>query len=145
MTVVQRVCQCSAQGHRRGRCSRCRRPDRDTLAGVLMIRARTVAPSALVNFPPAVTPMARVRLNAIVAAASQAALAWNDFEVIWSHSHGVHDVRDEGVLLSGACRGWDYLPLSITETEGSQCEYSVCLCQVLGSSPGRCSAMIMSR
>ena len=45
-----------------------------------MIRARTVAPSALVNFPPAVTPMARVRLNAIVAATSQAALAWNDFE-----------------------------------------------------------------
>ena len=45
-----------------------------------MIRARTVAPSALVNFPPAATPIARVRLNAIVAEASQAALAWNDFE-----------------------------------------------------------------
>ena len=56
--------------------------------------------------------------------------------VVWSRAGVVHDVRDEGVLLSGVRRGCDYLPLSITEAEGSQCEYSVCSCQVLGSSPG---------
>lgn len=48
-------------------------------------------------------------------------------------------------MLSGLRRGCDYLPLSITETEGSQCECSVCSCQAPGSSPGRCSAMITSR
>lgn len=40
-------------------------------------RARTVAPSALVNFRAAATPIARVRLDAFMAEASQSALAWN--------------------------------------------------------------------
>jgi len=61
--------------------------------------------------------------------------------VIWSRSAGVLDVYNVGDLLSGVRHGCDYLPLSITETEGSQCEYNACSCRALGSSPGRCSAM----
>lgn len=51
-----------------------------------MIRARTVAPSARASFPPAVTPMARVRLNVIVAATSQAAFAVNRLEGRWARA-----------------------------------------------------------
>jgi len=65
--------------------------------------------------------------------------------VIWSPAMGVHHVHEEGCLLSGVPRGCDYLPLSMTATEGVRCEYNACSCQVLGSSPGRCWAMTRSR
>jgi hypothetical protein len=65
--------------------------------------------------------------------------------VISSPLEGVHDVRDEDCVLSGARRGCDYLSLSIRQSEGPLCEFNACSCQVLGSSPGRCSEMIMSR
>jgi hypothetical protein len=65
--------------------------------------------------------------------------------VIWSRLAGVRHVRDEGAVLSGVRRGCDYLPLSITAAKGFPCESSACSCQVLGSSPGRCSVMTTSR
>lgn len=80
MTAVHRFCQGVAHGRRVGRCSVCRRAEWETRAGVLMILARTVAVSALVNWPPAVMPMARVMLNAIAAATSHAALAGWDLQ-----------------------------------------------------------------
>jgi hypothetical protein len=61
--------------------------------------------------------------------------------VIWSPAMGVHDVHEEGRLLSGVPRGCDYLPLSMTATECVRCECNACSYQVLGSSPGRCWAM----
>jgi hypothetical protein len=45
--------------------------------------------------------------------------------VIWSRLEGVHDVHDEGCVLSGPRRGCGYLPLSIRQTEGPSCESSV--------------------
>ena len=45
-----------------------------------MSRDRMVEVSARVNRPSAITPRARVRLNATVAIASQAPLALNDFD-----------------------------------------------------------------
>jgi hypothetical protein len=64
---------------------------------------------------------------------------------IWSRSMGVVDVHDEGCLLCGVPGGCDYLPLSITETEGAPCEFNACLFQVVESSPGHCSATTRSR
>ena len=69
--------QLVAQSQFAGRCSRIRRADRETRAGMLMMRARMVAVVALVNRPAALTPSARVRLNAIAAATSHAAFAVN--------------------------------------------------------------------
>ena len=49
-----------------------------------MSRDRMVEVSARVNRPSAITPRARVRLNATVAIASQAPLALNDLDGIWA-------------------------------------------------------------
>ena len=84
MTVAHRVFHAAAQGHRVGRWRCCRRAEVAIRAGVLMSRARMVAVSARANRPPAATPRARVRLNAMVAVTSQAALALNDLEGRWA-------------------------------------------------------------
>ena len=73
-----------------------RRAEVDTLAATLMSLRRTVAVTALPRAPLARAPAARVRLNAMQASTSQAALAVNTPEVILSRRTGVHDVHDEG-------------------------------------------------
>lgn len=62
----------------------------------MMVR-RTVAVVAFARRGwPVRVAAARVRLNAMTARTSQAALAVNFPEVIWSGSAVVRDVRDEG-------------------------------------------------
>ena len=69
-------------------------PEVDTQAGVWMIRARVSVVSARANRPPAVTPRARVRLNAMVAIASQALLALNALDGL----RGDGEVRQERMV-----------------------------------------------
>ena len=66
------------------------------LAGTLTSFRRMVAVVALPSPVPAIVAAARVRLKAITASTSQAALAVNTPEVILSRRTGVHDVHDEG-------------------------------------------------
>jgi hypothetical protein len=66
------------------RCSVTRRANRAMRAGMLMILARIVAVSAFESAPPARTPSARVRVNAMAAQTSQAALAVNRPEGRWA-------------------------------------------------------------
>jgi hypothetical protein len=51
---------------------------------------------ARTNRPPVSRPAARVRLKAITASTSQALLAMNFPDVIWSRPAAVHDVHDGG-------------------------------------------------
>jgi hypothetical protein len=96
MAAVNSCCQAVAQGHSIGRCSVARRADRLIRAAMLINWARMVAVVALAWKVEASVPAARVRLNASAARTSQAEFAAKLPEVIWSHSVGVHDVREEG-------------------------------------------------
>ena len=69
-----------------GRCRLRRRAERAIRAGMRISRSRMVAVVALVSFPPAMTARVRVRLNAIVAQTSQAALAGNRPEGRWARA-----------------------------------------------------------
>ena len=63
-----------------------RRAEVAILAGMLMMRRRIVAVVALVCAPPAIVPAAVVRLNAMTARTSQAALAFNFPEGRWARA-----------------------------------------------------------
>jgi len=91
VAVVYTVCQCSAQGQARGRCRTRRRPVVAILAGTLMILRRRVAHRAAAMS--AATAVARARLNAMTAQATQAALAAYRLDVIWSPPQRVHEVN----------------------------------------------------
>jgi len=86
--------QAGSQGQFFGRCSRSLRAERASRAGTLMSWARIVPVVARAWNAEARAPAARVRLNAIAASTSQAELAWNDPEVIWSRPATIHDVHD---------------------------------------------------
>ncbi len=79
-----------------GRWSRSWRAERASRAGTLMSWARMVPVVARAWNAEARQPLARVRLNAIAASTSQAELAVNDPDVIWSPSCSVRHVHDEG-------------------------------------------------
>src|SRR4051794_22610134 len=76
--------QACAQGQSRGRCSRSRRAERASRAGMAMSWVRMVPVVALAWNPEASVPAARVRLNAIAARTSQAEFAANDPEGRWA-------------------------------------------------------------
>ncbi len=67
----------AAQGQAVGRCSRNRRPERATRAGTVIDCLRMVAPVARACDGEARVPAVRVKLNAIAASTSHAALAVN--------------------------------------------------------------------
>ena len=126
----KRLSQAWVQGQWAGRCSRL--AERASRAGTEMRCRRMVALVARACQGEARAPAARVRLNAIVASASQAAFAVNLPEVIWSHPAGVRDVREEGFGSAGPRRGCGYLSSSITTAEGVRCGCSWCVCRSLG-------------
>ena len=105
-----RFVNAAAQGQVAGRCRCRRRALFTTRAATWIRRRRMVAVVALARPTPAMLAAARVRLNAMAAKVVQAALAVNFPEVIWSTRGAVHDVHDEGWVLSGARRGCGYLP-----------------------------------
>jgi len=72
------------------------RADRASRAGTLINWVRMVPVVARAWNTDARAPAARVRLNAIAAQTSQALLAANDPDVIWSRLPDVRDVCDEG-------------------------------------------------
>jgi len=82
--------QAGSQGQCLGRWSRSLRAECASRAGTLISWARIVPVVARAWNAEARAPAARVRLNAIAAMTSQAALAWNDPEVILSRlvDHG---------------------------------------------------------
>jgi hypothetical protein len=85
--------QLFCQGHPVGRCSVSVRAEPAILAGTT-IRVRRIVPVvALASRGPDSAAAALVRLNATTASTSHAELAANDFDVIWSPSMGVRDVR----------------------------------------------------
>ena len=73
--AVNSGCHPVSQGQLLGRCSTIFRAEVETRAGMLMSLRRMVPLRALPSPPLARVPMARVRLNAIVASTSQAAFA----------------------------------------------------------------------
>jgi hypothetical protein len=80
------ACQGSCHGHAVGRCIVMRRAEVAILAGMLMMRRRIVAVVALAWLPPATVPAARVRLNAMTARTSHAALALNLPDGRWARA-----------------------------------------------------------
>jgi hypothetical protein len=76
-TRVNNVVQAVCQGQPRGRWRVRRRAEDAVLAGTVISLRRMVAVVALVKQCPAMVAAARVRLNAITASTSQAALAQN--------------------------------------------------------------------
>lgn len=113
--------QLFTRGQRVGRCRVIRRAEEAILAGTAISVRRMVAVVAFANVDPEMVAAARVRLNAMTASTSQAAFAVNTPEVIWGPLEGVHDVHDEGWVVSGVRRGCGYLPLSIRQSEGPRC------------------------
>jgi hypothetical protein len=85
-------CQAVRQGQLVGRCSIRRLAERARRPAMVISRLRMVAVVVLACEVPARHPMARVRLNAIAASTTQAALALNRPEVIWSLPVPVRDV-----------------------------------------------------
>ena len=70
-----------------------------TRAGMVMSLRRIVAVVALARLGPVMVAAALDRLKAMTARTNHAEFAVKTLEVIWSRSHRVHDVHDEGVLL----------------------------------------------
>ena len=73
--LLNRVFQADSHGQFRGRCRVSRRAEDAMRAGTVIRVARMVAVRALASAGPVMVAAARVRLNAITAATSQAALA----------------------------------------------------------------------
>src|SRR4051812_49131703 len=84
VTAVNSSVQGCCQGQSRGRCRVSRRAERASRAGTVMSWARMVAVVAFAWKTDARAPVARVRLNAMVAQASQAAFAVNLPEGRWA-------------------------------------------------------------
>src|SRR5664280_2333946 len=103
--------------------------------GTVISCRRMVAVVALAWKTEAMVPAAWVRLNAIAAMTSQAALDANWPEVIWSRPTDVHDVGDEGCCPSGSRGGCGYLASSITTTEGCRCGFNAFSCRAQEQSP----------
>ena len=94
--LANRAVQLVSQGQCSGRCKVMRRAEVETRAAAFTRVRRTVAVTALPRVGLARVPAARVRLKAMQARTSQAALAVKTPEVILSRRTGVHDVHDEG-------------------------------------------------
>ena len=77
LTVLNSAVQACSHGQALGRCSVSRRIEVAARAGTLMSLRRIVPVVALARSGPLSVPAARVRLNAITASTSQAALAVN--------------------------------------------------------------------
>jgi hypothetical protein len=77
LTRSNRAVQAVSQGQAWGRCRVTRRAEEATRAGTVITLRRIVAVVALAKSGAATVPAARVRLNAMAASTSQAALAVN--------------------------------------------------------------------
>ena len=82
--LLNRVFHADSHGQPRGRCKVSRRAEDAIRAGTVTRVRRMVAVLARANPGPVMVAAARVRLNAITASTSHAALAANRPNVIWS-------------------------------------------------------------
>ena len=96
---LNRAVQGFSHGQCSGRCRVMRRAEVEILAGTLTSFRRIVAVVARARPFPAIVAAARVRLNAMTARTSQAALAVKTPEVIFSPEECMQHVRDGSYAL----------------------------------------------